>query len=165
MTISTIHRLPRIQHQQGIVLVVALLILVVMTILGVSMLSSATLEERMASNLQGQNLTFQTAESCIRTALLPANNALRDAAAINTDPVNVANLPLDCAFANTNTTAQVLYTSPDPDNSAESNIKLRNYSMDQFVGFKITMDSAASLTSGASGSARAGGLRIAPSGK
>jgi len=45
--------------QQGIVLVVALLILVVMTILGVSMLGTSALEERMASNIQSQNITFQ----------------------------------------------------------------------------------------------------------
>ncbi len=165
MTLSTRHKTPHIGNQQGIVLVVSLLILVVMTILGVSMLSSATLEERMASNLQGQNLTFQTAESCIRMALLPANNNLRDAAAINTDPVNVANLPLNCAFPNTNTTAQVLFTSPNPDDPAESNVQLIGYSLKKFVGFKITMDSVASLSSGAGGSARAGGLRIAPPGR
>lgn len=163
MTLSTRHKTPHIGNQQGIVLVVSLLILVVMTILGVSMLSSATLEERMASNLQGQNITFQTAESCIRTALLSANNGLRDAAAINTDP-NVNNLPLNCAFADTNMTAQVLYTSPNPNNTSESDMQLRSYSNDLFKGFKLTLDSISSLNSGASSSARIGGKRIAPSG-
>ena len=164
MKLSATHKLSSIKKQQGVVLVVALLILVVMTILGVSMLSSASLEERMASNLQGQNIPFQTAESCIRTALLPANNALRDAAAINTNPANVANVPLNCVFANTNMTAQVTYTSPNPNDTSQSNMDLETYSNDLFDGFKLTLSSSSSLSTGANNSVRLGGRRIAPAG-
>lgn len=55
--------------QQGIVLVVALLILMVMTVIGTSMLNSATLEERMAGNLQQKQITFHAADSCTNMAL------------------------------------------------------------------------------------------------
>lgn len=97
MTSSATHTITGLKKQQGIVLVVALLILVVMTVLSVSMLSSSTLEERMASNLQSQNATFQAAQSCMRTALLLANEPLRKAAVINYAP-NVANPPINCSF-------------------------------------------------------------------
>lgn len=53
-----------IQKQQGIVLVIALLLLMVMTVIGSSMLSTATLEERMASNMQQQYTTLQATDSC-----------------------------------------------------------------------------------------------------
>ena len=55
--------------QQGIVLVVALLILMVMTVVGVSMLSSNTLNERMASNMQQKYTTFQAADSCVASTM------------------------------------------------------------------------------------------------
>ena len=94
------------KNQQGIVLVVALLILLVMTILGISMLSSSTMEERMASNIQAQQVTFQAAESCIRTALLPPARALRDSAvnaAVNAALVN-PNPSLNCQLNGVNAT-------------------------------------------------------------
>ncbi len=91
------------KNQQGIVLVVALLILLVMTILGISMLSSSTMEERMASNIQAQQVTFQAAESCIRTALLPPARALRDGAVNNTLLVN-PNPSLNCQLNGVNAT-------------------------------------------------------------
>ncbi len=56
-------------HQCGIVLVMALLILMVMTVIGTSMLSTATLEERMANNLQTSNATFQAANSCFKDTI------------------------------------------------------------------------------------------------
>jgi len=53
-------------QQRGVVLVVSLLILLVLTLLGISSLDSSIMEEKMASNAQTASSTFQAAESAIR---------------------------------------------------------------------------------------------------
>lgn len=53
-------------QQRGVVLVVSLLILLVLTLLGISSLDGSIMEEKMAANAQTSSLTFQTAESAIR---------------------------------------------------------------------------------------------------
>lgn len=54
------------QRQRGAALVVALVFLLIMTVLGVTSMSSTTLQERMAGNLRDNNLAFQAAESALR---------------------------------------------------------------------------------------------------
>ena len=51
--------------QQGAVLVMSLIILLLMTIIGVSSMKTTTLEERMAGNMRDQNLSFQSAEAAL----------------------------------------------------------------------------------------------------
>ncbi len=53
-------------EQCGAVLVVSLLILLVMTILGVSSMGSTTLQERMANNNNQRQIAFQAAEAALR---------------------------------------------------------------------------------------------------
>ena len=65
--------LPR--KQQGVVLFVSLVILLVLTILGVTAISSTTMEERMAFNHQQSDLTFQAAESGIAQVIDKASSA------------------------------------------------------------------------------------------
>lgn len=55
--------LPR---ERGAALVVALVFLLIMTVLGVTSMSSTTLQERMAGNLRDNNLAFQAAEAALR---------------------------------------------------------------------------------------------------
>lgn len=65
--------------QQGAVLVVSLIILLLMTIIGVSSMKTTTLEERMAGNMRDQNLSFQSAEAALsegETFLDPNNNVI-----------------------------------------------------------------------------------------
>jgi type IV pilus assembly protein PilX len=50
-------------RQKGAVLVMALVILVVMTILGVTVMNTTSLGEKMAGNLQESTRAFQTSES------------------------------------------------------------------------------------------------------
>lgn len=71
--------LPR--AQRGAVLVVSLIILLIMTIIGVSSMKNTTLEERMAGNLRDQNLAFQSAEA----ALIEGENYLENTLLIVTD--------------------------------------------------------------------------------
>lgn len=54
--------------QAGSALVIALLLLIVMTLLGLTSMRSSTLEERMAGNAQDINLSFQAAEAGLRDA-------------------------------------------------------------------------------------------------
>jgi len=54
-------QMPR--QQQGVVLVTALVFLVILTLLGITSMSTNTLEERMAANSQDINRAFQTAET------------------------------------------------------------------------------------------------------
>ncbi len=51
--------------QQGFVLVIRLLMLVVITIVGVTAMSSTVMNERMTANSQFQTISFQAAESAI----------------------------------------------------------------------------------------------------
>lgn len=51
--------------QQGVVLVIGLLMLLVITLVGVTAMSGTTVNERMTANSQFQSLSFQAAESAI----------------------------------------------------------------------------------------------------
>ena len=70
------------QRQRGATLVVALIILVVLTLLGVTAMQGATMQERMAGNARDVNVAFQAAEAALRdgegflanTVVLPAFN-------------------------------------------------------------------------------------------
>lgn len=55
-------------RQQGVALIVALILLVVMTLLGLSAMRSVTLEEKMAANTFDRSVSFQTAEAMLREA-------------------------------------------------------------------------------------------------
>lgn len=57
-----------LQTQCGSALVVSLMILMVMTIIGITAMGSTTLEERMANNNRQRQLAFQSAESALRDA-------------------------------------------------------------------------------------------------
>lgn len=60
---------PSISNQQkGSVLIVSLLLLVVLTLLGVSSMQSNIMEERMSGNLRDRNIAFQAAEAGLRDA-------------------------------------------------------------------------------------------------
>lgn len=66
--------------QKGIVMVVALVMLVLITLLGLTSVRTLTIEEKMASNSYDRNIAFQSAETVLReaeniagTQALPAN--------------------------------------------------------------------------------------------
>ena len=54
-------------------LFISLMILLILTLLGVSSLNGSLMEEKMASNSQISTTTFQSAESAIRTTYYTAN--------------------------------------------------------------------------------------------
>jgi Tfp pilus assembly protein PilX len=55
-------------RQQGVALAMALIMLTVLTILGISAMKTSTLEVRMSGNVQDSTQTFQDAESAIAAA-------------------------------------------------------------------------------------------------
>lgn len=59
--------------QKGAVLVISLLFLLIMTILGISSMSTNALEEKMVSNTRQQRIAFQAADSC-NSRLAEENN-------------------------------------------------------------------------------------------
>lgn len=56
------------KHQQGSALLVSLIILVVMTLLGLSGMRTSVMEEKMAGNMRDSELAFQAAEAALRDA-------------------------------------------------------------------------------------------------
>lgn len=54
------------QGEQGFVLVVALILLLILTLLGLASIQSTSLEEKMAGNQRQQALAFQAAEAALR---------------------------------------------------------------------------------------------------
>jgi type IV pilus assembly protein PilX len=52
--------------QRGVVLIVGLLLLLVLTLIGVTSMRSALLEERMTGNVQDSTIAFQAAEAALR---------------------------------------------------------------------------------------------------
>lgn len=61
---KTIPKLPA--NQRGIALVIALVLLLVMTLLGLSSLRNTQLEERMSAGLLDRSMIFQSAETALR---------------------------------------------------------------------------------------------------
>ena len=55
-----------INRQQGITLIVCMIVLLVITLLGLSSIRDTSMEERMAGNMKSQNVAFQAAESALR---------------------------------------------------------------------------------------------------
>lgn len=64
--------------QQGVVLIVGLVLLLLMTLIGTTGMQSTSLEEKMAGNMRDRNLAFQAAES----ALAAGENYLETVATI-----------------------------------------------------------------------------------
>lgn len=60
------HLIPR--QERGSVLLVSLIILLVMTLIGVSGMRTTILEEKMAGNMRDADLAFQAAEAALRAA-------------------------------------------------------------------------------------------------
>lgn len=67
----------KIKHtQSGAALIVCLMLLTVMTILGISSLTSTSLEEKMAGNIRNKHLAFQAAEAALRAGEAVADSVL-----------------------------------------------------------------------------------------
>lgn len=66
------------KKQRGATLLVALVLLLLLTVLALTSARTATLQQRMSSNLQQQNQAFQAAENGITAAVLRLNKNAGD---------------------------------------------------------------------------------------
>jgi len=55
-----------LRRQDGMALIVSLLLLLILTVLAISMASTSTLQQRISGNAQQQNIAFQASESGLR---------------------------------------------------------------------------------------------------
>lgn len=65
---ASLYDLPTRRSQQGVVLVVSLIFLLLLSLLGLASIQSATLQERMAGNQRDHDMAFQAAEAALRWA-------------------------------------------------------------------------------------------------
>lgn len=72
--------------QQGVVLAVGLVILMVMTLLGVTAMRGSTVEELMAGNLKDRQVAFQGTEAGLRSGEAALNNGATAATAALPNP-------------------------------------------------------------------------------
>lgn len=76
--------------QSGAVLVVGLIILLVLTMIGITAVQTTTLEEHMAGNARNANVAFQAAESALRDG---------EEWVMTIDPYNMPNAVSTCSTA------------------------------------------------------------------
>lgn len=84
-----VQHLHHFHKQSGAVLVISLILLLVLTIIGVSSMRSATLEEKMAANNMNYGITFHAAESAIENALDDTDSLVQAILSNNTVQVNL----------------------------------------------------------------------------
>lgn len=73
--------------QKGAVLIMSMLMLLVMTLIGITTMNTATLEEKMSANSMNINISLQASESAVDAALADTNNLVL--ALNSTIPVSV----------------------------------------------------------------------------
>lgn len=96
------------QRQSGAALIIGLILLMVLTILGVSGLSTATLEVAMADNMQRGQYVFQAAESAVNAQMqLAPGEVSLDGTEVR-DDVLLAAVPFGFADADGNRIADVI---------------------------------------------------------
>lgn len=88
MQMQVLPQMPK--KQAGVVLIMALVLLTVLTLIGVSSMSSSTLEMKVASNMQQHNTAFQAAQA--RLAFASSDDA--------SNPINYL-IPINVAEPNT----------------------------------------------------------------
>jgi len=74
-TITPTH-MPLVSLQRGAALIVSMLILLVLTLLGITAMVITSLEERMSGNLRDKNLAFQAAEVALHAGELAVISGL-----------------------------------------------------------------------------------------
>ncbi|MCK4742595.1 MAG: hypothetical protein KAT25_02110 [Sulfuriflexus sp.] len=135
--------------QQGAVLIVSLIILLLMTIIGVSSMKTTTLEERMAGNMRDQNLAFQSAEA----AIVEGETYLRDTVLIVTDgtaglhDIGLAPDPLVPATWTTAASSRSATVSLNDDQNARFYIEKLG-DIEKPTGRNLTFDPAGNKTNG-----------------
>jgi type IV pilus assembly protein PilX len=83
-------RLANTRRQRGVVLVLSLLMLVSLTILGVSAVTSSLMQNKMAVSMESQSLAFDAAEAAIAAVAFESEDQVLLGADVLTDPLSQA---------------------------------------------------------------------------
>ena len=89
-------QVPGAPRQQGFVLVVCLILLLVLTLIGIASVQNTALEEKMAGNDRNRELAFQSAEAALRVGESGLSQGLWSTFAGNTAGLYIVN-PLSLA--------------------------------------------------------------------
>ena len=103
--------------QKGVALVIALVLLVVATLLGLSSIRTVALEERMAGNTYDRSIAFQSAEAALRVGEGVAE-AQSKLGTPNSGFPAYTDAGDDCGTTAINNCSQGLCSKPDPDCTA-----------------------------------------------
>ena len=146
--------------ENGAVLIVSLVILLVMTVLGVAASSSANIELRMAGNNERINSTLQAAESAVEATINNINllgQALNSTTAIN-QSIRL-NSDYDAANQPVESVAEISYLGQGSMDGFSLGINQNNFVAHNFEvkGTGSMQDNVTSITS-------QGVFRVAPSG-
>lgn len=82
---SSIQKIANMQQQKGAVLVISLVVLLILTLIGITSLRSTSLEQKIAGNIKDINIALQASESAVRTAEAYIEN-LSDIQDFGTEP-------------------------------------------------------------------------------
>jgi type IV pilus assembly protein PilX len=105
------------RRQSGAVLITSLILLLIMTMLAVTTMRTATMEETMARNAAFANRAFQAAESALASAMYTANDSVISTALSNgTNSVTTSGLNSNLT-SNATVTHQVMENAPCPGSS------------------------------------------------
>jgi hypothetical protein len=116
------------RHERGTALIMSLVILMILTILGITAMSTASLEERMSGNTQESTRAFQAAESGL-------NEALNTAGALDLNKTDStcgdgSSLPFSYSQMNASTsvcTAFVQFTPPKRGSGYGNSVEAANF--------------------------------------
>lgn len=98
-------------HQSGAVLAISLIMLLLLTIIGVTGSQVTSLEEKMAGNMRDRNIAFQAAESALRDAERDVSNSV---AASARNISGITKFVADCGKSTTSDTSDdgLCYNGP-----------------------------------------------------
>lgn len=121
---STSHKVHAIslRRQRGAALVMALVILLILTLLGITAMGTSSLQEKMAGNIQEATRAFEAAESGL-------NQALNDASSLNLNGATTKNYEFDSGKSGSARveTTFVNYTQPKRGSGYGNNFSAANF--------------------------------------
>jgi len=137
----TSHNIKTRQH--GAVLVISLLVLLVLTLVGVSSLDGSLMEEKMASNSQIATTTFQQAESSIREAYF--TELANPHGAVRKDRSNAPLVQRDRTVTIDDVTIAIASTSEHKYDPDAPDVAMTNSSSNIFVARTFEIEGTAQL--------------------
>jgi hypothetical protein len=108
-------------RQRGTVLIMSMLILMILTLLGITAMGTASLEEKMSGNSQEGTRAFEAAESGL-------NEALNTAGALDLNVTTTNNFPYNGMKASASVSSQFMqFSSPRRGSGYGSSVEAANF--------------------------------------